>query len=234
MRYADWMRAAAEEYRRLDALLRDLDADDWRRPTDCPGWDVRAMVAHLVGAAEGTASVRETARQVRLARRLGRRGDLVDRINEVQVTEREHREPDDLVHDLLDAGRRGVARRTRLPRAVAAVRVPFGPPLGVRSIGYLMGRIYTRDAWMHRVDISRAADRDLHLTVEHDGSLVADLVQEWAAAHGAAYDLVLTGVAGGRWGVEGGPRIELDAVEFARTLAGRAPATGLLGHGVPF
>lgn len=29
------------------ALLRSLDADDWERPTDLPGWDVKAVAAHL-------------------------------------------------------------------------------------------------------------------------------------------------------------------------------------------
>jgi uncharacterized protein (TIGR03083 family) len=30
------------------ALLRGLDADDWQRPTVCPGWRVRDIVAHVV------------------------------------------------------------------------------------------------------------------------------------------------------------------------------------------
>ncbi len=29
------------------ALLRELDEDDWQRPTDLPGWDVRAVASHL-------------------------------------------------------------------------------------------------------------------------------------------------------------------------------------------
>src|SRR3954463_3933791 len=29
------------------ALLRSLDEDDWDRPTDLPGWNVRAVAAHL-------------------------------------------------------------------------------------------------------------------------------------------------------------------------------------------
>jgi hypothetical protein len=37
------MRLAADEYRRYLDLLRSLTADDWSRPTDCPGWDVRSM-----------------------------------------------------------------------------------------------------------------------------------------------------------------------------------------------
>ena len=70
MRHRDWMAAAEEEYRRLGVLLAELDEEDWQRPTDCTEWDVREMVAHLVGAAASTASVRETLRQSKLGRAL--------------------------------------------------------------------------------------------------------------------------------------------------------------------
>jgi uncharacterized protein (TIGR03083 family) len=30
-------------------VCSSLTAEEWRAPTDCPGWDVRAQVAHLVG-----------------------------------------------------------------------------------------------------------------------------------------------------------------------------------------
>jgi hypothetical protein len=64
---------------------------------------------------------------------------------------------------------------------------------------------------------------------------VADVVDEWAQRHGRPFELVLTGPAGGRWQVgTGGERIELDAVEFCRTLSGRVEGHGLLATAVPF
>lgn len=235
MTYRDWMAAAEEEYRRLDALLRSLSDDEWARRTDCTEWDVRAMVAHLVGAARSNASVRELLRQARLARRVERQGDFVDKVNEVQVRERADRSPDQLVADLADVAPRAIRGRRRLPRPVRAVPLPFGPPLGVRPLGYLMGCIYTRDAWMHRVDISRATGRDLVLTPDHDGRIVADVVAEWADRHGAPYRLQLTGPAGGTWERgTGGEELQLDAVEMMRAVSGRAPGTGLLATTVPF
>jgi uncharacterized protein (TIGR03083 family) len=235
MTYADWMVAAAEEYHRLDALLRDLDAGDWARPTDCSAWDVRAMVAHLVGAAECSASVPEMLRQAVRGLRLRVPGDLVDKMNAVQVLERADRGPADLVTDLARSGARTVAARRRIPGAVLALPLPFGPPLGVRPLGYLMGRIYTRDAWMHRVDICRATGREPELTASHDGRIVDDVVHEWAAAHASAYALRLTGPAGGTWGSpDAGEELVLDAVDFCRTVSGRAPGSGLLATPVPF
>lgn len=231
----DWMAAAREEYRRLDALLRDLDAAEWALPTDCAEWDVRALVAHLVGGADCAASVREMMRQASRGRRLRRDGDMVDKMNAVQVAERADHAPARLVADLAVSGERAVRARSRLPRALRAVPMPFGPPLGTRPLGYLMDRIYTRDAWMHRIDVARATGRAPELSAGHDGRIVADVVAEWAARHGQSYDLELTGPAGGSWSDgDRGPRLSLDAVEFCRTVSGRAPAEGLLATTVPF
>ena len=235
MRHRDWMATAEEEYRRLGVLLAELDEEDWRRPTDCTEWDVREMVAHLVGAAESTASVREMRRQHTIGRTLRPGGPDVDGMNAVQVRERTATTPEQLRADLADAGARGVRARRRLPAPLRAVPLPFGPPLGTRPLGYLMGRIYTRDAWMHRIDIARAAGREPLLTADHDGRIVADVAAEWARVHARPYRLTLTGPAGGSWsGGSDGEEITLDAIEFCRIVSGRAPGEGLLAHQVPF
>ena len=235
MRHSDWMAAATEEYRRLGVLLADLTDDEWRRPTDCSEWDVRELVAHLVGAAEAGAGMRALLHQARLGRRLRPGADGVDGMNAVQVQERADVEPARLRADLASIGARAVRRRSGLPAVLRAMRVPFGPPLGTRPLGYLMDRIYTRDAWMHRIDIARATDRTPELTVGHDARILADVVAEWARAHGQPYRLTLTGPAGGSWSAgSDGEEHTLDAVEFCRILSGRAPGSGLLAQSVPF
>jgi uncharacterized protein (TIGR03083 family) len=235
LRHDEWLAAAEEEYRRIADLLAGLADDDWARPTDCTEWDVRELVAHLVGNAEQSASVRELSRQRKLGRRLRPGEPDIDGMTAVQVQERADLPPDRLVRDLADAGARGVRARRRIPAPLRALRIPFGPPLGTRPLGYLMGCIYTRDTWMHRVDLARATGRPLRLTAEHDGRIVADVVAEWAAAHQEPFTLTLTGPAGGTWsrGTDG-EAIEIDAVEFCRILSGRAPGAGLLATPVPF
>jgi uncharacterized protein (TIGR03083 family) len=235
MQHRDWMAASAEEYRRLAQLVSGLSDEDWRRPTDCTEWDVRDLVAHVVGNAEGSASIRELRRQQKLGRRLRPGGPDIDGMTAVQVQERADVAPEQLVRDLVDVGVRAVRARGRIPAPVRAIRIPFGPPLGTRPLGYLMDCIYTRDAWLHRVDLARATDRPLELTADHDGRIVADVVAEWAAVHGQPYRLTLTGPAGGTWSHgEDGEQLTLDAIEFARVLSGRAEGTGLLAHEVPF
>jgi len=74
----------------------------------------------------------------------------------------------------------------------------------------------------------------MELTADHDGRLIADYVAEWAGIHGQSFELVLTGPAGGTFtqGV-GGEHVEIDALEFVRTLSGRRPATGVLANALP-
>jgi uncharacterized protein (TIGR03083 family) len=235
IRHDEWMAMSEEEYRRIDELLAGLADDDWHRPTDCTEWDVRELVAHLVGNAEMSASVMEMRRQQKLGRRLRPEGPDIDGMTAVQVQERTDLPPEQLVRDLADVAVRAVRARRRLPALVRAIPIPLGPPLGLKSLGYLMDRIYTRDAWMHRIDLARATGRPLVLTAEHDGRIVADVVAEWAHDHGQPFALTLTGPAGGTF-VRGtdGEATTVDAIEFCRMLAGRATGSGLLAHGVPF
>jgi hypothetical protein len=105
------------------------------------------------------------------------------------------------------------------------------------KLGFLMDIIFTRDTWMHRIDISRAIGRDPVLTPEHDGRLIADVVADWSRRHGQPFTLELTGPAGGTYASSDdaeGESLSLDAVEFCRTLSGRAPGVGLLSTEVPF
>lgn len=233
---------AAAEYDRMLRMLRSLSADDWARPTDCDLWDVRAMVAHVVGAAHSCASVREQVHQMRAARRiLKQRGTpLVDGLTEVQVRERRTMSPAELTERFADLAPRAVRGRTRVPGLLR--RVDVGDEVvGPLPLGWLLDVIYTRDTWLHRVDIAIATGRALELTTEHDGRIVADVVANWAELHGAPFQLRLTGPAGGdfRQGGQDGPDgqppvLEHDAVEFCRILSGRAPGTGLLATRVLF
>lgn len=229
-------RLAATEYERFVAVLRDLDPPDWSRPTECTGWDVRAMAAHVLGMAEMAASVREMARQSRLA---GKAGGGIDALTALQV--REHADLDGaaIVAGLAATAPRAVRGRRRTSRVAGRIKLPeeqvVGPDREWWRIGFLVDVVLTRDVWMHRGDVCRATGRELQLTPGHDGVLVADVVAEWAQRHGRPYRLRLTGPAGGEWssGTDG-EESELDAVEFCRMLSGRGSGPGLLSQQVPF
>ena len=231
------MRLAAEEYDRFQAQLSGLSDADWTVSTDCPGWDVRAMASHVLGMAEMAASIRVGLRQQRAASK--RAGSFIDALTAVQVDER--RSMTGLqVRDRLGAvGPRAARSRRRVPGLVRRRALPMPQQVGANeeswTVGFLVDTILTRDVWMHRIDISRAVHRELPLDAEHDGFLVSDVVTEWLGRHGQPCQVHLTGPAGGSWTVgEGGPSVELDAIEFCRTVSGRELGAGLLTEQVPF
>jgi uncharacterized protein (TIGR03083 family) len=240
--HPDAMRLQAHELERTLALLRSLDAASWGAQTDCPAWDVRAMYQHVLGACEAGASMRENIRQLRRARlyRKQHGGPLEAALSAVQVRDRADLSPAQIIERLTAIAPATVRGRTRVPALVrqnARLKID-GPVHETWRLGYLIDTIYLRDLWMHRIDASRAARVPVELTAGHDGRIAADIVAEWARRHGRPFVADLTGPAGGIYashqGRAGAERISLDAVEFCRTLAGRAPAAGLLTTIVPF
>jgi uncharacterized protein (TIGR03083 family) len=228
---------AAVENARFVALVESLEPEHWILPTDCPGWDVRAMVAHVVGAMEGQASKREFVHQLWAGSRAAGDRPQVDGINEVQIRDRATMTAQDLTARLADVAPRAAAARAR--RSGLMRRVTFQQDVGGRAerwtLGFLNDVVYSRDTWMHRVDISRVIGRQVELTAEHDGVLVRDVVQEWAGRHRQPFSLALTGPAGGVFGAGAdGPQLGLDAVEFCRVVSGRGSGPGLLAQQVPF
>jgi len=235
--HATAMRLAATEYARAADLLRSLSPDDWTKPTDCPGWDVRAMAGHMLGMAEMITSPEENARQIRTATERG--GVLLDALTALQVEERAHMTRDEIVAAYETCGPLASAARAAVPDGVRTSPMPHPEHVNgaeeLWTIGFLTDVILTRDPWMHRIDIARATGAELVHTPEHDGVLVDDVVHEWAGRHGQPCTLTLTGPAGGTWTFgSGGPSLEHDTVEFCRAISGRGPATGLLTTGVPF
>jgi hypothetical protein len=182
--------------------------------------------------------MRENAHQMLAARK--RRNELgvplEAALSGVQVAEREDLTPEELLDRLVAVAPKTVKGRNRTPGPMRAVKIPIDAPVVEKwALGYLIDVIYLRDAWMHRVDTARATGKDLKLTAEHDGRIVADVVAEWARRHGQPFTLLLSGPAGGSYtSGTGGEEIELDAVEFCCLLAGRGETTGLLRTIVPF
>lgn len=241
---------AEEAYRRLADLVEGLGPDDWDRATDCEGWTVRDLVRHLVGALRSAASVREMAsQQLEVKRRVKRTGQpMTDVMTALQIERAAALSDAELTAELRALVGPATAGRRRTPaplRRWPKVPVEVGSINEGWSLGYLVDVILTRDAWLHRVDLSRAVGAELVLTPEHDGRIVADVAAEWARRHGQACTLVLTGPAGGTFRFPGTgagagagegdiPTLELDAVEFCRILSCRAPGDGLLATEVPF
>ena len=217
-------------------VLRSLSPDDWHAPTACPAWDVRQVVVHQVVSAQSFLSPRAGVHQVRAGKRLEKAEGLapLDAFMLASQREHDHWTWQEALARFAEVLPRYAQRRRRFPQPLRSlVRVPTND--GTVDLGYLFDRVINRDHLMHRIDICDATGRPLEVTADHEGRLVEDLVADWAAAHQQPFELVLTGPAGGRWARgEGGERIEMDAIEFARVLSGRGTGTGLLATQVLF
>ena len=230
---------ASTEYAHVTDQLRSLAPDDWLKPTDCPQWDVRAIAGHSTGMLSTFTGYRTLMREMSTATKAAKRSGepMIDALTTKQVADHADLSTSELIAKIDSTGPR--AARWRATRPALFRRMPMKEDVGGKQetwrIGYLLDVILTRDPWMHRVDVARATAREVVLTPEHDGRIIADVVAEWARRHGQPFRLTLMGAAGGEFvaGVGGDP-ITIDAVEFCRVLSGRAHGTGLLSQEVPF
>jgi uncharacterized protein (TIGR03083 family) len=228
---------AEEEFTRFGDVVATLTQEEWATPTDCTGWDVRKVVLHVLGSGYAQASFGEFIHQLRRGIPLNKKIDShhwVDGMNEFQIRERDRLSINEIVQQLNAIGPKAVKGRWRTPPPVRYLPLPFGPPIGWVPLKYLLDVGFTRDVWAHRIDLHAAIQRPMQLTADHDGRLVADIVTEWADLHGQPFELVLEGPAGGAFSRgTGGEHVEMDALDFIRTLSGRLSGVGVLSHPLP-
>ena len=230
---------ARTEYARYAELLRSLDDEDWTKPTECELWDVRAMAGHSAGMMSDFTSFRSVFGRMWAASKAAKAagGPVIDSMTAQQVDANGSLSSTELIAKVEAIGPQAAHWRTHAfaPFRAMPMKQEVGGATETWRMGYLLDVILTRDPWMHRVDITRATGRAMHLTAEHDGRIVADVVAEWARRHGQPFTLTLTGPAGGTYVAgEGGETITIDAVELCRVLSGRATGHGLLTQEVPF
>ena len=224
---------ATLELERFLALVTSLSDEEWEKPTACTLWNVRQLLAHVTGACAASASFAEFKRQgsARVQRPYRASGlSFLDSMNQIQVDDRARSTPAALIDELQEVGPRAIANRAKLPALLRAVRVPLPDLGGVVPIGYLTDLIYTRDRWMHRLDICRATEREMVMTAEHDGRVVALVMRDLAkklVAKLSTTSLVyqLSGRGGGTWqlGTKGAPQatLGLNVLDFNLLASGR-------------
>ncbi len=212
---------------RLFQVVEQLSPEDWYKPTMCTAWNVRDILAHQAGGYASAASYREFFRQtaaiIKPSDRLPE-----DVINDMQVGERKNKTPEELVAELRTVGPAGAKMWAYHFRWAKPLAIPH-PVSGSLSMRHLMWVIHSRDTWMHRLDICRAAGLPFTQTPEHDGR-IAELVMVDAAkalarkAPGISLGFSLSGPAGGMWKTgKGEPdaTIRMDVLEFNIFASGR-------------
>lgn len=220
------------QYALFADVLDSLTDEEWAAPTECPGWDVKAVASHVLGNLEGIRRPRVFARQFRQARRAG--GDWLDEVNAIQVREHRDWEPRRVAAALREIVEPALRMRARTPLLLRTLVRPALPVAGRVPLGWIADVVYTRDTFLHRVDVCRATGREVVVGAAEQ-RILADIVAEWARRHGEPFVLRLTGPAGGEYvSGSGGEEIECDAVEFARAVGGRGEPRGLLAVPVQY
>jgi uncharacterized protein (TIGR03083 family) len=214
----------------LDAFLaaaRNLDDGDWAKPTDCPEWTVKDLVAHVVGHCEEAVKLRVLLRRRRVGHRRYPNRSRLDAMNRQQVDDLGRRSPAELTEMLARLGPRVVRANRRVPsplRRLNITRLFPEDPLPDPTLGYVLDVIAARDPWMHRVDLSTATGKPM-VHGDHEREIVAQVVRDLGLAWaGPAVVLELTGPVGGQWTLGTGEpvaTVRADAVGYLRTLSGR-------------
>jgi uncharacterized protein (TIGR03083 family) len=152
MGYVEVWRSAVDD---VVTLLRSLDDDDWARPTDLPGWDVKAVASHLAHLESELSGVKQ--QRVELPER-DHYNDTSSRYTELGIVAREGRSGPEIVDEIEECAAR---RHERLladpptdgkadpPRTPGKVRWDWETLLNNRVV----------DVWMHEQDIRRATGR---------------------------------------------------------------------------
>lgn len=237
-----WEQAAAD----VVALLRSLDADDWPRPTDLPGWDVRAVAAHLAHLESELAG--NPQQQVEVPEAPHVRG-LMGQFTEAGPIARAGWSTEAIVDELESSvAARLAALRADPPTDASALAPGFAGLIGWSWQTLLSNR--PLDLWVHEQDLRRAVARPggldspaaAHVVGVFARALPFVLGKRAGAAPGQSVRLVVTGeqpldVAavvgpdgrGARCDVPEAPTatLEMDTETFVVRCSGRRDAADL-------
>jgi uncharacterized protein (TIGR03083 family) len=226
---------ARVELERFLTFLESLTATDWQRPTACTLWNVREVVAHVTGATHSWTSwkalIRDYGNPLPLRPYQKRGMNILDATNQYAVDRRAGGQPADLITELRHIGPQAIAMREGLPALVRNLKLPI-PTLGFVPVHILTDLIYTRDMWVHRLDICRAIGREMEIDPAQDGRLLAlvmrDLDARLRKALATSVVYHVSGAFPAIWSVgpdgPAGAQLEIDAFDLVWMGAGRLRA----------
>jgi uncharacterized protein (TIGR03083 family) len=136
-------------------LLRTLDADDWAKPTDLPGWNVRYVAAHLAHLESELAGNPQKQVDVPDAPHIK---NPMSVFTESGPLARADWTTDEIVNELeSSAAKRDDQLRAMMPLDPTAPGDGFAALAGWDWATLLSNRVI--DQWMHQQDIRRAVDQ---------------------------------------------------------------------------
>lgn len=182
----------------LDDLLSPLEAADWAGPSPLPGWDVKAIVAHVVGTESMLLGLEPTVPAVPETEWPPHVHNDIGAFNERWIEQYRATPPD----ELLEVFRSVTDRRGRALEAMTDEEwnAQSFTPAGLDTYGRFM-RIRIFDCWTHDQDIRDAVGRagntsgpDVDLALQEMASAMPYVVGKLAGAPaGSDVTIRLTG-----------------------------------------
>lgn len=220
----------------LDALLAGLSEADWRATSPLPGWDVKALVSHMIGTESFLAGIAAPQPDIDV-KALGHVRNDIGAMNECWVRHLGAHADADVLESFraITDDRRAALTALSGEEWDAVTATPTGPD----SYGRFM-RIRVFDCWMHEQDIRVALERppsDDELT----GPAASLAVDEIAATMGYVVGRLAKAPAGSRVQFDlTGPlartiRVSVDGrAAVVDDFAGQEPSTTIRLDGLQF
>lgn len=221
--HPEWVSLGEQIDASLLETLRSLTEDEWSTTTECVPWTVKDSVAHLIGWEEATLSPISLIRQGRNGWRTrhDHRGNWLDATNQFQVDSKSSIPPAGIAALFAELAPR--YHKVRARYGLLTPMLPFKEPFSGTwvPLRFLFDTIYTRDHYMHHIDICTALGREVPVG-EAERRVTHDAFREWAEKADASVTLELSGPAGGTFvRGSGETRIRGKAIDLCRVIAGR-------------
>ena len=156
----DWLRAGqtnraalAETWESLAEVCRALSDTEWALPTECPGWDVKDQLSHLIGIEQ--AIMGEPAPEWSEPLGAHVKNDFAA-TNEPYVAVRRVQNGPAVLAEFVEVTATRLDQLDALSAAEWAA-VGFSPMGQVPHAEFMTARVY--DSWVHEQDVRRALDR---------------------------------------------------------------------------
>lgn len=164
-------------FQALDELCSSLTPEEWAMPTDCPGWDVKDNISHIIGTESSLlgrpAPEHDPGTKPHVRNPIGAG-------NEVQVDYRRSRTPEEVLAEFRDV----TAERMKIIGAMTDddLAGESWTPIGQGTVRDLLA-IRVMDCWVHEQDIRRAVGKP--------GDLEGPLAEHAFARHSMAIPFVI-------------------------------------------
>ena len=145
--------ALAETWGSLADACRELSSTEWALPTECPGWDVKDQLSHLIGIERSIMGEAAPAWEAELGPHV--KNDFAA-ANEPWVAVRRARSGPEVHAEFLEVTARRLAQLSALTEAEWA-EVGWSP-IGPRPRAVFM-EVRVFDSWVHEQDARLGLDR---------------------------------------------------------------------------